>query len=75
MGDNNSPIDEEVEAMCETDGMTYFRAGQLATDACKVRPELADKIERQFRPLDCDDWVSSCIQRWTRQCNRRVESR
>ena len=31
MDDNNSQIDEEVEAMSEAGDTTYCRAGQLAT--------------------------------------------
>ncbi len=71
MDDNIFPIDEEVEAMCETDGTTYCWAGHgmPARFAAHIQqdchPELAVKIERLFCFLGCGDWVSGYRQRWT----------
>ena len=71
--------------MCETDGITHLRAGQLATGYLQgslltyiqqgSHPELAEKIERLFCFLGCDDRVSDCRQRWTWQCDRGAERR
>ena len=38
MDDNNLPSDEEGKGICETDDMTYCRAGQLATGCMQGSP-------------------------------------
>ena len=59
---NNFPIVEELEAMCETDDITFGRTighGIPARFTAHIRqdsrPELAEKIERLFCLLGTDD--------------------
>ena len=81
MDDSNSPLNEEVEAMRETDDTTYCWAGQLATGCLQGSPITSSRniaqASRKNRASICflgrDDWVSGCRQRWPWWCDHRVE--